>query len=133
MKINTARQKMLRGEPAFGYAAKLGSPGAAEFLTHSGVDFVSIDTQHGSWGMDSIVPSIIAICSGPAIPMARVAFNNYTLMGQLLDAGDMHELSHRIGRSALQRTTLYGRPPAFHQRIEIGDVNRASTRLQGVG
>ncbi len=87
MKVNTAKQKMLRGEPVFGYAAKLGSPAAAEFLTHSGVDFVSIDTQHGSWGMDSIVPAITAICSGPAIPMARVAFNNYTLMGQLLDAG----------------------------------------------
>ena len=53
--------------------------------------------------------------------------------GQLLDAGHMQELSHRIGRPALQRTTLYGRPPAFHQRIVIGDVNRDSTRLQGVG
>jgi FO synthase len=53
--------------------------------------------------------------------------------GQLLDAQDMQDISHRIGRPALQRTTLYGRPPVFHQRFETRDVNRASTRLQGVG
>ena len=49
MKTNTAKQKMLRGEPAFGYSAKLGSPVAAEFLGHSGSDFVLLDGQHGSW------------------------------------------------------------------------------------
>ena len=53
--------------------------------------------------------------------------------GQLLDAWDMQDLSRRIGRPALQRTTLYGRAPAFHQRFETRDLNRASTRLQGVG
>ena len=53
--------------------------------------------------------------------------------GQLLDAQDMQDISHRIGRPALQRTTLYGRPPVFHQRFDTRDVNRASTRLQGVG
>ena len=53
--------------------------------------------------------------------------------GQLLDAEDMQDLCRRIGRPALQRTTLYGRPAAFHQRFETRDVNRASTRLQSVG
>jgi hypothetical protein len=45
----------------------------------------------------------------------------------------MQDLCRRIGRPALQRTTLYGRPPAFHQLIKTRDVNRASTRLQSVG
>jgi len=87
MKINTAKQKMLKGEPALGYSAKLGSPVAAEFLSLSGVDFVSLDIQHGAWGPDSIIQGIIAICAGPALPFARVAYNSYTLIGQLLDAG----------------------------------------------
>ncbi len=87
MKNNLAKQKMLQGEPAFGYSAKLGSPVAAEFLSHCGVDFVIIDGQHGSWGQESIIQGILAVCAGPAVPMARVSFNIYTLMGQLLDAG----------------------------------------------
>ncbi len=87
MKLNTAKQKMLRGEPAFGYSAKLGSPVAAGFLSQSGMDFVLLDGQHGCWGHESMVQGIAAVCAGPAVPMARVSFNTYTLIGQLLDAG----------------------------------------------
>jgi len=87
MKLNTAKQKMLRGESAFGYSAKLASPIACELLTHSGVDFVQIDGQHGAWGPDSIINGIIAICTGLATPFARVLGNSFSMIGQLLDAG----------------------------------------------
>jgi len=87
MKINLAKQKMLRGEPALGYSAKLGSPVAAEFLSGCGVDFVMIDGQHGSWGPDSFIQGLQAVCAGSAMPFARVAYNSFTLIGQLLDAG----------------------------------------------
>jgi 4-hydroxy-2-oxoheptanedioate aldolase len=87
MKLNTAKQKLLRGETAFGYSAKLASPIACELLSHSGVDFVQIDGQHGAWGPDSIINGIIAICTGPATPFARVLGNNFSMIGQLLDTG----------------------------------------------
>ncbi len=89
MKLNTAKAKMLKGEPAFGYSAKLGSSVAAEFLGLSGADFVLIDGQHGAWGPDSILQAITAICATPAMPFARVLSNQFHLMGQLLDAGVM--------------------------------------------
>ena len=87
MKINTAKLKMLSGQPALGFAAKLGSPVAAEFLSHCGADFVSLDTQHGSWGDDSMIAGVASICSGAATPMARVLNNQYHLVARLLDAG----------------------------------------------
>ncbi len=87
MKVNTAKQKMLQGQPVFGYSAKLGSPVAAELLGQAGTDFVLLDGQHGCWGTDSMIQGIAAVCATPATPMARVAFNSYTLIGQLLDAG----------------------------------------------
>jgi len=87
MKVNLAKQKMLRGEPVFGYSAKLGSHVAAEFLGHSGVDFVMLDGQHGSWGQDSLIQGAAAICATPAMPFARVVYNFFPLIGQLLDAG----------------------------------------------
>jgi 4-hydroxy-2-oxoheptanedioate aldolase len=87
MKINHTKQKLLRGEPAFGYSAKLGSPVAAEFLSNCGADFVLLDGQHGSWGPDSLIQGVTAICAGPATPFTRVLFNAFPNIGQLLDAG----------------------------------------------
>ena len=89
MKINTAKQQMLAGKPAFGYSLGLGSAVAAEYLSHSGIDFLLLDRQHGIWGTDSTIAALSATGGGSAIPMARVARNDYTLIGQLLDQGAM--------------------------------------------
>src|SRR5512138_2474116 len=87
MRINLAKQQMLRGEPAFGYSAKLGSPVAAEVLGASGADFVMLDGQHGSWDQGLLIQGLQAVCAGAAMPFARVPYNSFTLIGQLLDAG----------------------------------------------
>ncbi|HEV2123734.1 MAG TPA: aldolase/citrate lyase family protein [Chloroflexota bacterium] len=89
MQINTAKQKMLDGKPAFGYSLGLGSPLAAEAMARTGVDFLLVETQHGSWGHDSWTAALMAISGSPAVPMARVAGNSYTLIGQMLDQGSM--------------------------------------------
>lgn len=87
MRANTAKEKLLRGEPAYGYALGLGSPIVAETLGRSGIDFLLLDTQHGSWGPDSTIAALLAMEGGTATPMARVARNDYTLIGRLLDEG----------------------------------------------
>ena len=89
MRTNTAKQKMLQGKPAFGYSLALGSPIAAEALAQSGIDFILLDNQHGSFGPDSTIACFMAMASGDAIPMARVARNDYTMIGRLLDEGAM--------------------------------------------
>jgi 4-hydroxy-2-oxoheptanedioate aldolase len=87
VKINHAKAKMLAGQPAFGYALELGSPLAAEVLAGTGVDFILLDTQHGSFGSDATIMSLLAVAAGTAVPMARVAANDYTRIGRLLDDG----------------------------------------------
>ncbi len=87
MKINTAKQTMLQGKPAFGFSLGLGSPMAAEVLSTTGIDFFLLDRQHGSWGDESTIAALIAMHAGTAVPMARVARNDYTLIGRLLDEG----------------------------------------------
>src|SRR6188768_197250 len=84
---NTAKAKMLAGEPAFGWALGLGSALAAERMAATGIDFVMIDGQHGSWGTDAMIPAFMAIVAGGATPMARVPSNDYTRIGKLLDEG----------------------------------------------
>lgn len=87
MRINTAKQRMLEGKPAFGYALGLGSPLAGEILSATGIDFILMDTQHGSFGPESSIYTIMAVSAGAAVPMARVTANNYALIGRLLDEG----------------------------------------------
>jgi 4-hydroxy-2-oxoheptanedioate aldolase len=87
MRANTAKEKMLKGEPAFGYALGMGSPIVAEALARCGIDFLLIDNQHGSYSAESTLSSLIAIEGGTATPMARVARNDYTMIGRLLDEG----------------------------------------------
>ena len=89
MQINTAKQKMLEGKPAFGFSAAIGSPLSAELLSSCGVDFVMIDRQHGSWGDDSTIAGLMALRGGTAVPMARVLVNEFARIGRLLDEGMM--------------------------------------------
>ena len=85
--VNTAKQKMHQGKPAFGYSLGLGSPLAAELLARCGIDWLLLETQHGSWGHDGAIAALVAITGGTAIPMARAAKNDYFLIGKLLDQG----------------------------------------------
>lgn len=88
MIINRAKAKMAAGQPAFGYALELGSAIAAELMATTGVDFIMVDTQHGSFGPDSTISALMAVSAGAAAtPMARVASNDYTRIGRLLDEG----------------------------------------------
>lgn len=85
--INTAKQKMLEGQPAIGALAGLGSPLAAEYLSRAGFDFVMVDVQHGLWDLTPAKEAFRSIALGSAIPMARAAQNDYYAIGSLLDRG----------------------------------------------
>jgi 4-hydroxy-2-oxoheptanedioate aldolase len=80
---------MLAGNPAFGFSVGLGSALSAEALADSGVDFVMLDRQHGSWGDDATIAALVAMRAGKAVPMARVLQNDFGLIGRLLDEGMM--------------------------------------------
>jgi 4-hydroxy-2-oxoheptanedioate aldolase len=87
MRVNLAKQKLLKGEPAFGYQLGLGSALVAERMARTGIDWLMIDNQHGSWGPESTIAAQLAIEGGTSTPMARVARNDYTMIGRLLDEG----------------------------------------------
>jgi 4-hydroxy-2-oxoheptanedioate aldolase len=89
MQVNATKAKLLRGEPAFGYELGMGSPLVAEALAGTGIDYLQIDNQHGDWGPDSTLAALVAIEGGGATPIARVARNDYTMIGRLLDSGCM--------------------------------------------
>jgi 4-hydroxy-2-oxoheptanedioate aldolase len=87
VKLNGAKAKMLAGKPAFGYALALGSPLVAEAMGGTGIDFIMVDNQHGSYGLEATIAAFMAMAAYPVVPMARVARNDYTMIGRLLDEG----------------------------------------------
>src|SRR4051794_9782446 len=89
VQINQTKKKLLAGQPAYGYELAMGSPLVAEALARTGIDYLQIDNQHGDWGPDSTIAALMAIEGGGATPVARVARNDYTMIGRLLDEGCM--------------------------------------------
>ena len=89
MAINTAKARMLEGEPAFGAEVNLGSALSAELLSPLGFDFILVDNQHGAWNDDSSMSAFRSIGLGVAMPMARVRRNEFGAIGRLLDRGAM--------------------------------------------
>lgn len=84
---NRTLAKLKAGKPVYGFASGIGSPIATEMLAAAGMDFVFLDGQHGSFGMDRIIDNLIAIGGYPCDAVARVPVNDFTTIGRFLDEG----------------------------------------------
>ena len=89
MAVNTAKRRMLEGQPAIGAEAGLGSTLSVELMAPLGFDFILVDTQHGAWVEETAMQAFRAIRLGGCPPMARVRSNDFGLIGRLLDIGAM--------------------------------------------
>jgi 4-hydroxy-2-oxoheptanedioate aldolase len=87
MILNTAKQRMLEGQPALGAGVGLGSPTSAALLAQAGFDFILVDYQHGEWDDAAALAAFRAISLQNAIPMARVRQNDFYTIGRVLDRG----------------------------------------------
>jgi len=90
MRPNPVRQKLLRGEPAFGQMAfEFFTPGLCQIMANAGAEFVILDTEHSGVGIETI-KSQIAYARGTGLaPMVRVTGSHYHLIAPVLDAGAM--------------------------------------------
>lgn len=87
MRTNRLREALERGETAVSGWLSVDSPYLAEVLSHSGYDAVTVDLQHGMFGLDCAITLLQAVSAGPAVPMARCASKDPAAIGKLLDAG----------------------------------------------
>lgn len=87
MIANKAKQRMLAGEPAFGFEIVLGSVPVAEVLARGGIDFMQLDLQHGRWSNETALAFCMMMQGKDISPMARVQANDYWQLGRLLDDG----------------------------------------------
>lgn len=87
MRDNTLRTLWARGESALNGWITIPSPWVAEVMAQQGWDSVTIDAQHGLMHYDVALGMLQAISTTPAIPLARVPWNEPGILMKMLDAG----------------------------------------------
>ena len=77
MRANTIRERWTDRRPATNAWCSIGSPYSAEILAASGYDAVTVDLQHGMFGVDAAITMLQAISAQAATPMVRVPFSSF--------------------------------------------------------
>ena len=87
MRTNRLRELLERDQPAVTGWLSVDSPYLAEVLSYGGYDAVTVDLQHGMFGLDRAITLLQAVSAGPAVPLARCPSQDPGTIGKLLDAG----------------------------------------------
>lgn len=87
MRSNRLRELLAAGELAVTAWVSTGDPYTAEVLGHCGFDAITIDLQHGMFGVESAIRCLQAVSATPSVPIVRCRSNDAGDIGHLLDAG----------------------------------------------
>jgi 4-hydroxy-2-oxoheptanedioate aldolase len=89
VRTNTVKEKWSRGEVTYGGWLSIPSSFSAEVMAHQGFDWLCIDMQHGVIDYQVAVTMLQAISTTAATPIVRVPWNEFGIIGRMLDAGAM--------------------------------------------
>lgn len=87
MRANPMKAIWARGGAVVSAWLSIPSPFTAEVLGHQGYDVATLDLQHGMISFEQMLHMFQALSATPAMPMARLAANDPTHIGRVLDAG----------------------------------------------
>jgi len=89
MMKNTLKKKLAQGEPVLGVFVAFPSPDVVEMCGYLGFDFVVLDVEHGSTGIESAAHLVRAAQCAGVIPIVNVPVNSAQTIGRYLDIGAM--------------------------------------------
>lgn len=87
MRHNAMKAKLLAGEPAFGCSIMIPSPQSVEMTAHAGFDWVLIDMEHGTIGLESAELMIMAAEAAGITPIVRPSSNSSAEITAAMDRG----------------------------------------------
>jgi len=89
MKPNKIKAKFAAGQPAFGLSVMFPSPQMVEMAAPLGFDWVLIDCEHGSIGIETAELMIMAAEAAGLTPIVRPPSNTAKEISQVMDLGAM--------------------------------------------
>lgn len=84
---NALKERLRRGDVAYGMINAMGSAVAAEIIGMAGYDYVIVDGEHGLGDLRSHLQALQAISSTPATALYRIENNDRTVLKRVLDLG----------------------------------------------
>lgn len=87
MPVNNMKNKLAAGEPAFGLSIMIPSPQIVESAGGMGFDWVMIDCEHGTVGLETMELMIMAAEASGVTPIVRPRTNSPSDILQCMDRG----------------------------------------------
>lgn len=87
MRANHVRRRLKAGEPSIGTWLSLPSPEAAEYCSHLGFDWLTIDAEHNPIDIRTLAQMFAAMSASGTAPMVRIPWNSGENFKRVLDAG----------------------------------------------
>lgn len=81
------KQKLHSGEVAYGLTLTIGNPQIAELVSNLGFDWVWIETEHTTMGLETVLAQLQAISGTGTQAVVRVDCNDQTTIKRILDIG----------------------------------------------
>ena len=85
--VNKFKHALKAGTPQIGIWSSLSSHIVAEILSHSGFDWVLLDTEHSPNELPMVQGQLHAMQGGSANPVVRVPWNDMVMVKRFLDIG----------------------------------------------
>ena len=130
----TFRSRIHSGETLFGAWASLGSPGSAELLGRSGLDWVVVDMEHGNTTESELLAHLTAIEVSGSAALVRPQSGERLRIGRALDMGAAGVVIPRLDTAEQVReaVTFLRYPPTGQRGValltrgaRLGTVNHA--------
>jgi 2-keto-3-deoxy-L-rhamnonate aldolase RhmA len=118
MKPNRVKQALKAGKRVVGtMISEMRNPEVAYILAAAGMDFLMIDTEHSSVGVESLQNVVRATRAAELVPLARVTDNQYQFISRILDMGTMGIMVPRVNTAEeARRVVQYAKYPPQGQR-----------------
>lgn len=87
MKKNPLKKALSENRQTYGSWITLSHPLIPEILAPAAFDWLVVDMEHSSIGLNELLPLIISIEANNMVPLVRVGENNPNLIKRVMDAG----------------------------------------------
>jgi 2-dehydro-3-deoxyglucarate aldolase/4-hydroxy-2-oxoheptanedioate aldolase len=107
MRTNTVKEKLARGECAYGTMVfEFNTTGIGRIVGEAGAEFVVYDMEHTGWSIETIRMLIATTQSSKALPMVGVPVAQENLLSRHLDVGAMGVVVPMMESEAQARTIV---------------------------
>ena len=128
---NTLRAALREGGVALGSWLQFGHTAVAEIMAQAGFDWIGIDMEHSTIGIESLQPLIQVIELSGCVPLVRLSSNDAVLAKRVMDAGAHGVIVPSVNTAAEAAYAVHSvrYPPAGSRGMGLGRAHAYGARF----